>query len=271
MLARALLRLYPAPVRARYGDEMADLLARSVTPLRDLADLLWCALIERTEHLFMIALRRRRWWLPLPALALGGLALAQPDWYPALIPLLLLAVAVPAGMWLGRRAGTDWWQHPVAATALIGLAWLMPFEHIWWRALCYLLWVAGAVGLIHAVHAVRRRGHRVGAVAAAAAAGTGLLQLFTVGLVALLTGLTGLEPGGPAWQWGWEALRTGIVHAYDPAAGPEAAFYPADFFVPVLLLLPCLAFALTHAYTAAAAQGAVDGVPAGPRARPAPA
>ncbi|RKE12190.1 hypothetical protein [Catellatospora citrea] len=262
-----MLRLYPAPVRARYGDEMTDLMARSVTPLRDLADLLWCALIERTEHLFMIALRRRRWWLSVPALTVGGLALVRPDWYPALVPVLLLAVAVPAGMWLGRRAGTHWWQHPVAATALIGLVWLVPFEHGWWRALCYLLWVACAVGLSHAVHAVRGRGHRLGAVAAGAVAGAGLLQVFTVGLVALLAGLTGLDPASPAWQWAWEALRTGVVHAYDPAAGAEAAFYPADFFVPVPLLLPCLAFALTYAYTAAAAQGTVDGAPGRARAR----
>ncbi|WP_144122778.1 hypothetical protein [Catellatospora sichuanensis] len=261
VLARAALRLYPGPVRARYGDELIDLLARSPTPLRDLADLLECALTERTEHLFMVALRRHRWWPPLPALTCAAIALARPDWYPALIPLLLLTVAVPAGMWLGRRAGTDWWQHPVAATALIGLAWLVPFEHFWWRVLCYLLWAACAVGLIHAVHAVRRRGHHLAAATAGTVAGLGLLQAFTVGPVALLIGLTGLEPASPAWQWGWEALRTGIVHAYDPAAGAEAAFYPADYFVPVLLLMPCLAFTLTHAYTAAAPQGAVDGAP----------
>ncbi len=49
-LIRGLLAMYPQPVRERYGDEIADLLVHSPRPLRDLADVAWCALTDRREH-----------------------------------------------------------------------------------------------------------------------------------------------------------------------------------------------------------------------------
>ncbi|TDC69127.1 hypothetical protein E1193_30755 [Micromonospora sp. KC606] len=49
-LIRGLLALYPRLVRERYGDEIADLLTHSSRPVRDLADVAWCALTDRREH-----------------------------------------------------------------------------------------------------------------------------------------------------------------------------------------------------------------------------
>ena len=45
-LIRLVLRLYPEPVRERYGAEVAELLVRSTRPGRDLADVARCALGE---------------------------------------------------------------------------------------------------------------------------------------------------------------------------------------------------------------------------------
>ncbi|WP_412538370.1 hypothetical protein R8Z50_21255 [Longispora sp. K20-0274] len=48
-MARAFLTrlLYPAEIRDRYGAEITELLDRSATPVRDLADVAWCAAVER--------------------------------------------------------------------------------------------------------------------------------------------------------------------------------------------------------------------------------
>ncbi|WP_155384995.1 hypothetical protein [Catellatospora paridis] len=49
-LIRAVLALYPAAIRERYGDEIAELLHASPTLGRDLADTAWCALRDRLTH-----------------------------------------------------------------------------------------------------------------------------------------------------------------------------------------------------------------------------
>ncbi|GIJ27023.1 hypothetical protein Vqi01_21850 [Micromonospora qiuiae] len=49
-LIRAVLALYPAAIRERYGDEIAELLAASANPARDLADTARCALRDRLTH-----------------------------------------------------------------------------------------------------------------------------------------------------------------------------------------------------------------------------
>jgi hypothetical protein len=56
---RAVLAIYPRAVRDRYGDEIAEMLANSPRPLRDLADVAWCALADRREHLTVPRLRVR--------------------------------------------------------------------------------------------------------------------------------------------------------------------------------------------------------------------
>jgi hypothetical protein len=55
---RLILRLYPPAFRDRYGDEVAMLLESSPTPIRDLLNVLWHALIDRTEYAVTLGWRR---------------------------------------------------------------------------------------------------------------------------------------------------------------------------------------------------------------------
>lgn len=75
------LAMYPRAVRDRYGDEIADLLAQSPRPVRDLTNVVWCALIEQGSLMSMPELRSRA-----PRVA-GVLAI------PLLLGAALLAVA----------------------------------------------------------------------------------------------------------------------------------------------------------------------------------
>jgi hypothetical protein len=54
---RLVIALYPRHVRDQYGPEIADLLAHSRRPLRDLADVARCALAERMQALTYARLR----------------------------------------------------------------------------------------------------------------------------------------------------------------------------------------------------------------------
>lgn len=46
-LVNGVVGLYPRTIRERYGEEISDLLVNSPTPVRDLADVAWCALRDR--------------------------------------------------------------------------------------------------------------------------------------------------------------------------------------------------------------------------------
>jgi hypothetical protein len=252
-LVRATLALYPAAVRERYGQEVSDLLASSPTPLRDVADVAWCALTERMEHTYMVAAEKVRWWLALliPAAGLIATMFYQPAWYPYLLPLSLLMIAAMGGVWLGGRGGPRWYQHPLAALGFISLAWLVPFENTGIRLIAYICWLAGAMALTYGVYRVRRRQLRVAALTGGVLGGLLLLEAMTIGLVAWLSQLTGKTPASKMWLWSWEALGSGVVNAYEPVAGQEAPFYQVQFFVPMPLLTPCLVFVISYAYVAA--------------------
>jgi hypothetical protein len=56
-LVNAVLALYPAGIRRRYGPEVADLLASSATPWRDVANVAWCALLDRGGSVTVARLR----------------------------------------------------------------------------------------------------------------------------------------------------------------------------------------------------------------------
>jgi hypothetical protein len=65
---RVLLALYPKTVRDRYGDEIAQLLADSPTPVRDAFDVAWHALTARGEHAMTFTVHR----LPRAVLAVAA-------------------------------------------------------------------------------------------------------------------------------------------------------------------------------------------------------
>jgi hypothetical protein len=99
-------------VRDRYGAEIADLLARSATPLRDLADVAWCALLDRAATLRMPPVRR--------ALVRSAGLLATPFAFG--VALLAMASVAVAGFGLleslGLRVGDRPGQVAIAASAL---------------------------------------------------------------------------------------------------------------------------------------------------------
>ncbi|RSM64308.1 hypothetical protein DMB66_20610 [Actinoplanes sp. ATCC 53533] len=101
---RLVLALYPRSVRDRYGPEIADLLAHSRRPVRDLADVARCALAERARALTYARLR------PHVHAATGLLAapMAFAGAYLMLFFLcgwLFVAVAAVAGSSVGDEAG----------------------------------------------------------------------------------------------------------------------------------------------------------------------
>jgi hypothetical protein len=125
-LVRAALALYPRGVRERYGAEIADLLAHSPAPVRDLADVTWCALTDRGGSLTVSQLRphltRLAGLLAAPLLfglamvalasvALTGLAALEDSGHLVdvrFVRVLLAATVVPVGaiaVWLARRIG----------------------------------------------------------------------------------------------------------------------------------------------------------------------
>ena len=116
-VARVLLAMYPPAIRDRYGDEIADLLARSSRPVRDLADVAWCALIEQGSLMSLPRMRARLPQVakllavaPLLTMALLGATMAGMFTAAAIDHSLVeagMAIAVVpvavAAVWLGRR------------------------------------------------------------------------------------------------------------------------------------------------------------------------
>lgn len=122
---RAALSIYPPSVRDRYGEEIGDLLTRSPTPIRDLADVTRCALADRGGSITLSSIRPRRPSRTALALLLTptilvvlGAALACASWvliglavgegetanqirYP-IVGILTIALGVIAGATLGR-------------------------------------------------------------------------------------------------------------------------------------------------------------------------
>jgi hypothetical protein len=151
-LIRYAVTIYPRRIRERYGDEIADLLATSQRPVRDLADVTRCALMDRVtqkpERATMPTTPSR--WLDVIKLFLipTGIQLLS------LVPLALLLLALAAleysfevtrllsGMlaglvavlvfWLARRAGRRWTLTspgavvPAAMSVGLLLWWLLP-------------------------------------------------------------------------------------------------------------------------------------------------
>lgn len=130
-LIRAVLALYPAAIRERYGAEIAELLHASPTPARDLADTAWCALRDRLTHrseTMTMAQARTAAWTVLRLVAtpsvLGLLVLGlistmivlanQRHWYwfGDYMYATATVLAIPAAWFLGRWMA---WVRPIPA------------------------------------------------------------------------------------------------------------------------------------------------------------
>jgi hypothetical protein len=122
--------LYPRTIRERYGEEISDLLVNSPTPVRDLADVAWCALRDRisqqTEPMTMLRARAGALTLAKLLLIPLGFAIALVALTPVLGPMQFtleglgislgqpespgygILGVLPVGLlawWLGRRLG----------------------------------------------------------------------------------------------------------------------------------------------------------------------
>lgn len=72
MLDRVVLALYPPVVRDRYGEEISSLLESSPTPQRDLLNVFWHALMDRTEYAVTLTWRRTPRYMIYTAMWLVG-------------------------------------------------------------------------------------------------------------------------------------------------------------------------------------------------------
>ncbi|KKK03376.1 hypothetical protein [Micromonospora sp. HK10] len=217
-LIRAVLALYPAAIRERYGDEIAELLAASDTPVRDLADTARCAVHDRlSRRAGTITVARARTAaftvikLVVAPLAFGVLLLlllttaglladatgaheAAPYGYA-----LAVALAAASVWWFGRwLAGSE----PIVAAAVVvpaalalglaGISAVRPVGDVLGEVRVGSLaavacWALGAIALGSAVRVLLRRGRR--AVAWLSSGIGGLLLLDAVTAVYVFTAL----------------------------------------------------------------------------------
>ncbi|MBE1492259.1 hypothetical protein [Plantactinospora soyae] len=98
-LVATVLALYPRPIRERYGAEIADLLTHSPTPVRDLADVTWCALADRVV--------RGAQALTLARARTGVFILAKLLLIPLGLTIALLVLMVAAGPPLNLMVALD--------------------------------------------------------------------------------------------------------------------------------------------------------------------
>jgi hypothetical protein len=147
MVARIVLALYPPAVRERYGDEISLLMESSPTPHRDLLNVFWHALLDRTEYAVTLSWRRAPRFLLFGAAWLVGayaflsLTDAARGWIiqavipnPAPIPVfsddvsqmrLITALCIVAAGGLAFALARRWWRGavwlPVVALAFVSI------------------------------------------------------------------------------------------------------------------------------------------------------
>ncbi|MEU1839420.1 hypothetical protein [Micromonospora chersina] len=193
-IIRAVLALYPAAIRERYGDEIAELLAASDTPARDLADTARCALHDRlTRRAETITLAQARtaafivFKLVVAPLAFGVLLLLLLTTAGLLADMTGAHEAAPYGYTLAvaLAAASMWWfgrwmarSEPIVAAAVVipaalalgvgGISAVPPIGDVLGEVRAGSLaavacWAVGATGLGCAVSVLLRRGRRVAA------------------------------------------------------------------------------------------------------------
>ncbi|GGM42658.1 hypothetical protein ACFFX1_49635 [Dactylosporangium sucinum] len=259
-LHAVVLALYPRAVRDRYGEEIALLLERSRTPVRDLTDVAWSALTDRTEKLVTAdlpdALRRTPRWLTVAA-ATVLVCLAVPLLGFSAVPSAIVPVGLIAGLLCARRGGGFG-----SATVVIGAALaLFTVPHLVQllagrtdriaEVASTAAFVTAAAGLAALVVALVRRNRRPAALAAAVVGALTLPLLATT----MLVSMSGAGPTGNPWLAYWVSMLP--YRGWSEASG--TAFVPVLFDVliwyPVLYTL-CLSFLLAFCFRATVTRGA---------------
>lgn len=160
-LIHAALSLYPAHIRERYGDELADLLTHSPTPGRDLVDVTWCALTDRRET------------LTVPRALAGALTLVKLLVAPFAFGMLLLTLMMVIGqiLNLAHSAGLISYE-PYELPGIGGMQWLDPIFY--------------AAAIVPAALIVRWLGRRLGRAEQLIAPGVVVPVALTLGFAAIV-------------------------------------------------------------------------------------
>jgi MFS family permease len=239
---RLILTLYPRRLRDRYGPEIADLLARSSRPRRDLLNVAAHALAERAG-----ALGRRDWrpalgllaaMAAVPAAVAAVAVAALAGLYIGLDPFLrdsqlvgpLFAALLAGGAGLGYagvRVGARLRRRGAVALIPLGVGgWLLAAafaptlgvavgEGPRARVIAIAGWTVGAVAVAAALAACRRAGRLRLAVVVATLGGLAVAWLPVIGYV--LLALTAAEaPRHEAALWWWSTLDHRVLTADAP-------------------------------------------------------
>jgi hypothetical protein len=274
-LVRAVLGLYPAHVRDRYGAEIADLLSHSPKPARDLADVAWCAVADRGASVTVAAVRPHlirltgliaapfAFGVALAAAAsvalvfLGALEGSGSAIGYRLADVVIAASVLPvvaATVWLARRAGRgESVRAPlfvVPTTLALGIIAVASLPSVGqavgetWSAavVAALCWYGGVLALANGATAVARWGRGGFAWLVAALGGFAVLELACTAYVLLVHRAYGLSRSSAFSAY--PAVITGF--------GGDPAGQMADALkgLPALLTV-CTAFTLTVVVTRA--------------------
>jgi hypothetical protein len=278
-LIHLVLTLYPRRVRDRYGAEITELLTHSPTPVRDLADVAWCALTDRGASLTMS--RARPHLLRLTGLlaaplafgvalaALAGAALSVLGFLEGfgyrvgyrLADVVIAASVVPVAVataWLARRSGRR--EHIAAPvfvvpTAMVlGIVALASLPYLgealgetWWATLVSsLCWYAAMLALAASGAALIQRARTGAAWMVMVLGGLAILEL-TCTVYALLVHRSYGLPSSSAFS-AYPVVITGI----DPGlvGDPGGQLAEALKGLPALITV-CTTFTLTLVITRA--------------------
>ncbi|MGW4498232.1 hypothetical protein ACWENR_06390 [Micromonospora sp. NPDC004336] len=295
-LIRRVLALYPRAIRERYGPELADLLARSPRPGRDLVDVAWCALSDRVAGgpRALTSARTRHHLATLAKLVCAPLGfgfallllmagagqvlnlLGSTDIdVVAVTPVVFAAMVVPVGLlalWRGRavartgRIAAAGLVVPVALTVgLLGVASVPGLgqslgETLQSSVLATLCWCVGVLAVGRLAAALGARGRPVLGRLTSMVGALVVLQASTIAYV--LTAIPApIAPRQDALWW-----YPSVVSGYDPGLVDAGVGQLSDALkgLPAVLTV-CTVFALSAMATAADRRepAAEVGVPVG--------
>ncbi|MFD2762623.1 hypothetical protein [Micromonospora eburnea] len=177
-IIRAVLALYPAAIRERYGDEIAELLATSDTPARDLVDTARCALRDR--------LTQRTEAMTVAQARIAGVTLIKLVAAPFMFGVLLLALMVTAGLAAdvtGAHEAAPYWGTLAVALAVASMWWFGRWMAHSGPIVAATVVVPAALALgVAGINAVPRVGDVLGAVRAGSLAAVACWAVGATGL-----------------------------------------------------------------------------------------
>lgn len=262
---RLVLALYPRPVRERYGPEIADLLAHSRRPTRDLVDVARCALAERARTLTYARLRPHLHattglvaapmafagayltlfflcgWLFVAVAAVAGSSVS--DGAGRLLPAVVTPPVAAGAIWLARHARLPFTSALAPAGLAAGalpLVLLLTDTGRWPMAVALGCWWVATGALSTVAVALIRRGRRRRAVLTMALGGVLACELACAGYGLTVFGSVAVAVGA------YPVITLGI----DPTVmgDPAGRVTDAMTIIPALLT-SCTAYALGLATT----------------------